>query len=75
MTIRPQVSDKFVPLLPGRNERDSSYIATLKSVIEVIRMKEQYEALDAVNQDPQLALAQLVLGKVAEESCLWVSNT
>ena len=31
------------------------------------------ETLDAVNQDPQLELAQLLLGKVAEESCLWVS--
>ena len=36
-------------------------------------MKKQYEALNAMNQDPQLALAQLLLGKVAEESCLWVS--
>ena len=75
MTVCAQVSNKFVPLLPGRSGQDSNHIATLKSVIEVIRMKKQYEVLDAVNQDPQLELAQLLLGKVAEESCLWVSNT
>ena len=37
-------------------------------------MKEKYEALGAMKQDPQLALALLMYGKVVEESCLWVSK-
>ena len=60
-----------MPNLPGGDSRN--YASTIKSVIEVVRMKERYAALDATNSDPQLALAQLLLGKVAEESCLWVS--
>ena len=68
-----QVLNKFSPLTPGGNSRNNA--ATIKSVMELIRMKERYAALDAMNSDPQLALAQLLLGKVAEESCLWVSTT
>ena len=65
---------KFSPLLPGKNSRSNADAATIKSVMDVIRMKERYQALDVMNSDPQLALAQLLLGKVAEESCLWVST-
>ena len=62
-----QVLNKFSPETPGI-ENNRNHAATIKSVIELIRMK------DAMNSDPQLALAQLLLGKVAEESCLWVST-
>lgn len=65
-----QVYHQFVPLLPGRTETNN---AVMKSMIELIRMKERYEAIGTINQDPQLALAQLLYGKVAEQICLWVS--
>ena len=62
-----QVLNKFLPETPGV-ENNRNHAAIIKSVMELIRMK------DAMNSDPQLALAQLLLGKVAEESCLWVST-
>lgn len=69
-----QISKKFLPSLPGKTTRSNeNEAATIKSVIDVIKMKESYEALNEMNPDPQLALAQLLLGKVAEETCLWVS--
>ena len=73
------MTDKFLPLLPGRNHGDNrdrlSNAAYIKSVIELIRLKEKYQQLDGMSQDPQLALAQVLFRKVAEESCQWVSNT
>ena len=65
----------FVPLLPGssNNRRNLIDSASIKSVIELIRLKEKYQALNEMHQNPQLALVQLLYGKVAEESCLWVS--
>jgi hypothetical protein len=60
---------KFSPQVPGSSNRN--HAATIKSVMEVIRMKK---TIDAMNSDPQLALAQILLGKVIEESCLWVST-
>ena len=44
--------------------------ATVKSVIELIRMKEKYQALDGMYQDSQFTL----FSEVVKESCSWVSN-
>ena len=70
-----QILDKFRPSLPGTSTTPTrNQAAAIKSVIEVVRRKESYRALNEMNSDPQLALAQLLLGEVAEESCLWVST-
>ena len=65
----------FVPLVPGHEQRDTVNASYIKAVIELIRLNEKYQQLDGMSQDPQLALAQVLFRKIAEESCQWVSNT
>ena len=49
-----------------------TFAATVKSLIEVIRMKNVYQQFSSMESDHYQAMAQ-ILAKVAEESCLWVS--
>ena len=49
-----------------------TFAATVKSLIELIRMKVKYETSSRMNQSPQLTVAKQLLTKVREESCKWV---
>ena len=49
-----------------------TFVATVKSLIEVIRMKKVYQEFNNIHVDNYQAMVQ-ILSKVAEESCLWVS--
>ena len=49
-----------------------TFAATVKSLIEIIRMENVYQQFGSMESDHYQAMAQ-ILAKVAEESCLWVS--
>ena len=49
-----------------------TFVATVKSLIEVIRMKKVYQEFNNIHVDNYQAMVQ-ILSKVEEESCLWVS--
>ena len=58
----------FRPLVTGTDLDRNKIAPSIKSVIELIRMKEMYSKS---NQDPEV---QLLLSEVAKESCRWVSR-
>ena len=59
----------FQPSVKGSSSMRAA-AASVKSVIELIRMKEKYQALDGMYQDSQVTL----FSEVVKESCSWVSN-
>ena len=64
----------FQPSVPDSPDITSEIAAaSIKSIIELIRMKEQYGS--ASYGHPELELTQLLLSKVVEDSCNWVSNS
>ena len=65
----------FQPSFPDSSVNTDTFTAMVKSLIELIRMKEKYEALSRINQSPQLTVAQQLLTKVGEESCKWVRTS
>ena len=69
------MKESFRPRYKGSNLTNidvHTFAATVKSLIEVIRMKNIYHQFSSMESDHYQAMAQ-ILAKVAEESCLWVS--
>ena len=64
----------FQPSFP-ENTQNEEIVLAVESLIELIKMKEKYDVINRNNQNHQLTSAQLLLTKVAEESCRWVSYT
>ena len=67
MQFRPT----FQPRFSGYRRRDEieHVLSAVKSLIELVAMKERYQALQ---RSPQSELVYLLFSKVAEESCKWV---
>lgn len=70
-----QVKSQFHPSMPDQTPFDGTVVDAIKSLIELIRLKERYEQLTERIQDPQLSLAQVLLTKVVQDSCHWVRNS
>lgn len=75
-----QIKDFFRPQYKGGDTTTkvhvNKFVATIESLIEVIKMKEKFSRLNYRDIDQQQALAhQNILNKVAEDSCEWVRNT
>lgn len=49
-----------------------TFATTIKSLIEVIRMKKVYQEWNNIESSHYQAMVQ-ILNKVAEESCVWVN--
>lgn len=60
-----QVNEKFSPSLNGETE---NFSAAVKSLIELHRIIEKFNA-----SDDQPEIAQLIATAVAKDSCKWVS--
>jgi hypothetical protein len=67
------VKESFRPSYSGGSLDVDKFSAIVKSLIEVIRMKNVYQQFSSRDDDHYQAMAQ-ILAKVAEESCLWVSG-
>ena len=69
------MKESFRPSYNGGNVNldVDTFSAIVKSLIEVIRMRKVYEQFSRRDDDHYQAMAQ-ILAKVAEESCLWVSD-
>ena len=67
-----QIRPMFRPQFPGYETVDqvNNVISAVKSLIELVTLKEKYQAL---NTSPQFALVHLLFTKLAEDSCKWVS--
>ena len=50
------------------------FATTIKSLIEVMKMKETFEVIENEDSTTQWTMKH-ILNKVAEESCQWVRST
>lgn len=66
----------FQPSINVSNATKKDMSALIKSVLELIRMKNEYQEVKEENStqfdSTQLELVQILLSKVVEESCNWV---
>ena len=66
--------ESFRPSYSGGDLDVDTFSAIIKSLIEVIRMKKLYQQFSSMDDDYYQVMAK-ILDKVAEESCLWVSQS
>ena len=74
-----QIKSQFQPSMPGDAKHDKiddkTVVDAIKSLIDLIILKEKYEKLTEGIQNPQLSLAQVLFTKVVEDTCHWVRNS
>lgn len=75
--VHMQMRDSFRPCYRGScTSRVNSdiFAAAIKSLIEIMKMKETFEVIDDENSSTQWTMKH-ILNKVVEESCQWVRST
>ena len=74
-----QIKSQFQPTMPSDVMHDSiddkTVVDAIKSLIDLIILKENYERLTEGIQNPQLSLVQVLFSKVVEDACHWVRNS
>ena len=75
MQIKPQ----FQPSMPSDAKHatieSKTVVDAIKSLTDLIILKERYEKLTEGIQNPQLSLVQVLFTKVVEDACHWVRNS
>ena len=61
----------FRPTIDSSNWRTSA--GAIKSLIELIKMKERFESINRNNEDSEFELVHILFNQIANETCRWVS--
>lgn len=71
-----QIKSQFQPSMTKYDTIDRNTVMdAIKSLIDLIILKESYENLTEGIQNPQLSLVQVLFTKVVEDTCHWVRNS